>query len=156
VQGAGDGRPPRVENYKDLIVWQRAKSLAVRCIRLANQEKRVIGSDGVFRQVVAAATSVGANIAEGYGRRGGSEYIRFLEIAYGSACETESWAIIIQESNLGRDPGWQLVQSEALEVQRMLGKIMSRIRERTRSAAAVREPRESYDPWANEDLRPSS
>ena len=42
--------------------------------------------------------SVGANIAEGYGRFSPKEFIRYLQIAHGSANETEHWLILLREA----------------------------------------------------------
>jgi four helix bundle protein len=41
---------------------------------------------------------VGANIAEGYGRYGKKEYSRFLQMALGSANETEYWLLLLFDS----------------------------------------------------------
>ena len=49
-------------------------------------EKAVIG-----RQLVAAADSISANIAESYGRTGTKDVINFLIYARGSMYETKDW-----------------------------------------------------------------
>jgi four helix bundle protein len=47
--------------------------------------------DNVGRQLVRAAGSVGADIAERSGRGRNQDYRRFLRIARGSWCETQHW-----------------------------------------------------------------
>ena len=56
-------------------------------------------NDILVKQVIRSAASVGANIAEGFGRYKGKEYERFLQVALGSANETEYWLMILAEIN---------------------------------------------------------
>lgn len=48
-------------------------------------------------QILRSATSVPANISEGFGRYKGKEYSRFLQIALGSANETDYWLTYLLE-----------------------------------------------------------
>jgi len=47
--------------------------------------------DTVGKQIVRAADSIGANIAEGYGRGTGPDNRRFIRTARGSLNETQHW-----------------------------------------------------------------
>ena len=47
--------------------------------------------DTVGKQLVRAADSIGANIAEGYGRGTGADNRRFVRTARGSLNETQHW-----------------------------------------------------------------
>ena len=57
----------------------------------------------VGRQLVRAADSIGANIAEGFGRGNGPDHKRFIRIARGSICEVKHWLRLAYGRNLLRD-----------------------------------------------------
>jgi four helix bundle protein len=85
--------PERIESYRDLIVWQQAIDLTVETYSLtANWPKHELY--GLTSQIRRAATSVAANIAEGYGRDNTGNYQQFLRVAQGSLKEFETHLII--------------------------------------------------------------
>jgi four helix bundle protein len=45
--------------------------------------------DAIFDQLVRCATSISANLQEGYGNQTTRKHLNFMRVAYGSACETE-------------------------------------------------------------------
>ncbi len=73
----------------ELRAWQEAAAVAADVIRIAGR-LRGPGSRALADQLVRAAQSVPANIAEGYGRGITNDGARFLLIARGSAAELES------------------------------------------------------------------
>lgn len=86
-----------IESYKTLRFWQTAHetSLLVYNLvkKLPNERPVWIISD----QLLRACFSVGANIAEGFGKYKGLEYSRFLKIALGSSNETRYWLELLQD-----------------------------------------------------------
>jgi four helix bundle protein len=85
--------PDKGGTYQDLIVWQQAMDLAVEVYsitRLWPKEELY----GLSSQVRRAATSIPANIAEGYGREQRGPYVQFLRIAQGSLKELETHLLI--------------------------------------------------------------
>ena len=77
-------------SFRDLGVWCRALDLAVEVYRLTDGfPKRE--TYGLTAQMRNCAASVPANIAEGRGRRGDGDFLRFLHyIAAGSLAELET------------------------------------------------------------------
>jgi four helix bundle protein len=79
----------RINSFQDLEVWQMGMSLIEECYRLTRDfpaDERF----GLTSQIRRAAVSIPANIAEGYGRDQTGNFIQFLRIALGSACELET------------------------------------------------------------------
>jgi four helix bundle protein len=70
------------QSFEELEVWKRACQLAVRIYELLRECREF----GLRDQMQRAAVSIASNIAEG-AERGGSDFIRFLTIARGSAAE---------------------------------------------------------------------
>jgi len=72
-----------MNDFKDLIVWQKAMDLVAEIYRLVEKlPKEEIY--GLGRQMRRCATSIPSNIAEGQGRNSSKDFIRFLGIAKGS------------------------------------------------------------------------
>ncbi len=112
----------RIHSYRDLRVWQEGISLAVICYELTKPfPKHELF--GMTSQIRRAASSLPANIAEGYGRDNKGDYIQFLRIAQGSLKEVETHLILCTRVGL-------LAESEAqstLEHCDRLGKMLHRL-----------------------------
>ena len=84
-----------IKSYRDLLVWQQAMDIAVAVYETTRSwPKEEIY--GLTSQVRRAATSVPANIAEGYGRESRGSYQQFLRIAQGSLKEMETHLLVAQ------------------------------------------------------------
>jgi len=76
-------------DFVDLLAWQRAVGLVRAIVGLAPVMRGPGAADAVD-QLMRAAESTAANVAEGYGRGRGRDGARFLRIAAASAAEAES------------------------------------------------------------------
>src|ERR1700693_2932733 len=88
-----------MEDFKDLKVWTKAHALTL----AIHGWTRGFPRDEIYRltsQLRRAAASIGANIAEGCGRRSDAEMKRFLQIARGSANEVEYHLLLAKDLNL--------------------------------------------------------
>lgn len=75
--------------FEKLDVWQLAIDFSDQIYRATREfpsEERF----GLTNQLRRAAVSIAANIAEGSGRWSDRDFVRFIEIAYGSLMETVS------------------------------------------------------------------
>lgn len=115
-------------SHRELVVWQKAMQLAVEVYRLAklmpkSEEYRLTS------QMLRAAASVPANVAEGNCRGTRRDYAHFISIARGSLAETETFLLLATSVSLL--PGGETEKALQLcdEVGRMLNSLHSRLRE---------------------------
>ena len=76
--------------FQELAVYKLAEELADAVWAVVSGWNN-LARDTVGKQVVRAADSVGANIAEGSGRHSRQDNRRFVRIARGSLLETQHW-----------------------------------------------------------------
>ena len=76
-------------SFRKLVVGEKAVCLVV----LTYEETKNLPDSekfGLLTQMRRSALSIPSNIAEGYGRSGTKEYIRFIDIAMGSLRELQT------------------------------------------------------------------
>ena len=77
-------------NFENLRVYQLAEQLADEVWKIVTSWNRFAG-DTIGRQIMRAADSIGANIAEGTSRGSFQDNRRFVRTARGSLYETQHW-----------------------------------------------------------------
>ncbi len=108
-----------MEDFKNLKVWVKAHELTVHIYertRLFPKEEVY----GLISQMRRAAGSIGANIAEGCGRRSDPEMKRFVQIARGSASELEQHLLLAKDLKFLNEAEFIEFEKKTHEVQRML------------------------------------
>ena len=75
-----------VKTFKDLIAWQKGKTLAVLVYRETGKMPQA-EQFGLTMQMRRSAISVPSNIAEGFGRESRLDLLKFLRVARGSLNE---------------------------------------------------------------------
>src|ERR1043165_2962504 len=119
--------PGAIKNYRDLIVWQKAIDLVVMAYR-ATADFPKSETYGLTSQIRRAATSIPANIAEGYGRGSRKEYVQFLLIAQGSLKELETHLIVSQRLSYGTTAQTEAILADTAEIGRMLTALIRKLR----------------------------
>jgi four helix bundle protein len=117
----------RIENYQDLIVWQKSMKMVEIVYYLTNTlppEEQW----GLRSQMRRAAVSVPSNIAEGYGRQSGGNYKQFLAISRGSLFEIETQVLLCIRLNYFQEKQAEQLLSNITEIGKMLYSLISKLK----------------------------
>lgn len=129
----GEGKVA-VKDFKELKVWSKAHETTLQLYRLTRQFPKE-ELYGLTSQIRRAASSMGANIAEGSGRRSDGEMSRFLHIARGSAVELEYHLLLARDLELLPASSFTVLERQVDEIQRMLTSLIQRVQPLGRSAS---------------------
>jgi four helix bundle protein len=127
--------------FRGLIVWQKPQDFAVESLRLIRELHLDRPGEAIGLQFVRAATSVAANIAEGFGRYSDGAYRNHLSVARGSLFEAESWLdLMVKSGYLSSESASPLLQ-QSYEIARILSSMMKSLGTRR---SAIREDGADY------------
>jgi four helix bundle protein len=116
-----------VQDFRRLIVWQKARVLAKDVSIAVGTFPR--GQSGELRsQCRRAASSIAANIAEGCGKSSSAEFIRYLDISAGSTRELENHLIAAIDLELIDRSVYERLIAQVIEVRKMLLGLIRAIR----------------------------
>ena len=109
------------KSFKELIVWQKARDLAVEIYKLTDEFPK---SElyALTNQMRRAVISISSNIAESYNRFHEKEKKQFVYIAFGSGSELESQVEVAKVLFPGLD--YKPTESLLLEVMKLLNKFL--------------------------------
>ena len=79
----------KIKNFRDLEIWKKGKEIVVEIYEITKEFPKD-ETYGLISQIRRSATSIPANIAEGFNRYHNKEYKQFLYIALGSCAELET------------------------------------------------------------------
>ena len=143
--------------YMNLVVWQRAMDLYQVAWQLTHTDLPI---DFKLRsQLVDAAQSVSANIAEGYGRRSINEYLQFLYIGLGSLGETLTRAIGLNRTKQIDVDAMESFDQLHYEVENRLSRLIEKLEHKRDDgdwiARIMEDPEEYITPSLHHSITPS-
>jgi four helix bundle protein len=126
------GERSSIRSYKDLEVWQVSMDLAEGCYHTTRAFPRE-ETYGLTAQIRRSASSIAANIAEGYGRETTASFVQFLRIAQGSLKELETHLVLAERVQLA-------TKEELLSIVALCERVSKMLRGLIRSLQKSQEP----------------
>jgi len=118
-----------IRDFTELRAWQEAHKLALAVYKIVRQfptEERF----GMIAQLQRAASSVPANIAEGFARNSRNELLRSLAIAQGSLAETRYFLLLGQDLGYLNGNALGELQEQCASVARLINALARSLRQR--------------------------
>lgn len=115
----------KISTYKELVVWQKSHDLVKEIVKITlpkTDESRIIRN-----QLLRAAFSVSANIAEGFGGYKGKSYRHFLIIARRSLTETDYWLLLLNDLTLIPKDSYNDLFGKMNEINAILSTIINKL-----------------------------
>lgn len=115
-----------MRDFREIKAWEKAHALTLRLYRVTRsfpREERY----GLTAQIRGSASSIGANIAEGCGRRTRADLARFLQIALGSGSELQYHLLLAADLDYMPSAEYEQLDRSTAEVKRMLTGFVRRL-----------------------------
>jgi four helix bundle protein len=116
-----------MRNFREIKVWEKSHQLTLTIYKVT-QAFPVEERYGLTGQMRRASASIPANIAEGCGRSGDAELRRFMQISMGSASELEYQLVLASDLGYLDQDTYQQLNTQTVEVKRMLASFIKRLR----------------------------
>ena|ERR1051326_1841293 len=116
-----------MKDFRDLKVWEKSHRLVLAIYDATRGFPRE-ELYGLTSQLRRAAVSVPTNMAEGCGRGSDSDFARFLQIAMGSACESEYLLLLSRDLQYLDEEVYLRLNERVIEIKRMLAALMQTLR----------------------------
>ena len=116
-----------MKDFRQLKVWEKSHQLALGIYK-ATKEFPKEELYGLTSQIRRSSMSIPTNIAEGCGRFTDADFARFLQMAMGSASETEYQLILARDLEFLPKDSYEKLHNDVEEVKRMLATLLKTIR----------------------------
>ena len=116
--------------FRDLLIWQKAMALVTTIYQHTNSFPK----DELFSltsQIRRCAISIPSNIAEGYGRDGHKDYLKFLNVGIASLFEMQTQLEIAYNLKYINEDQFTKTLEDTRELERMLSAFIRKVKERT-------------------------
>jgi four helix bundle protein len=116
-----------MQDYKKLEVWNKAHGL----VKVVYAETISFPKEelfGIVSQLRRAVVSIPTNIAEGAGKGSNADFGRYLQIAFGSANETEYLIFLSFELGYIGKEKYETLNIKIIEVKKMISGLLKTVK----------------------------
>jgi four helix bundle protein len=116
-----------MQNFNDLKVWEKAHLFTLKVY----EASKIFPKDEMYsltNQLRRAASSIPANIAEGCGKNSQREFAQFLNVALGSANESEYFLILAKDLHHLTNEKFLELTNSINEIKAMLISMIGKVR----------------------------
>jgi four helix bundle protein len=131
-----------MSDFRKLAVWKKSHKLTLAVYEITARFPKA-ELFGLVSQLRRASSSIGCNIAEGLGRRGDRELLRFLRIAQGSSVEVEYQLLLAHHLGFVAEADYKRLDGDISEIGRMLTGLSRKVQQRARNTADISVSRTS-------------
>ncbi|HSY92761.1 MAG TPA: four helix bundle protein [Candidatus Binatus sp.] len=115
-----------MKDFRDLKVWEKSHELTLEIYRVTAAFPKP-ELYGLTSQIRRCSAFIGANIAEGCGKRGNNEFQRYLQIASGSASELDYHLLLSKDLGFLSDIDYRKLARSLTEVRKMLTSLLQKV-----------------------------
>ena len=120
-----------MQSFKKLQVWEKSHDLTLKIYGVTSHFPRE-EIYGLTSQIRRASASIPTNIAEGCGRESSADFARFLQIAMGSASETEYLILLAHDLKYLTTDQYDELMDTIIRIKKMLINLQKSVRNRSR------------------------
>ncbi len=108
-----------ITSFEDLTVWQESQLFAVEIYKITKHfpKEEMFAMTSQLRR---AASSISANIAEGFGRATTNDKLHFYTMAYGSLLEVKNFLYLAEKLGYVQKPELDKLISHSVSCQKLI------------------------------------
>jgi len=115
-----------MKDFRNLRVWERSHKLTLEVYGVTTKFPKY-ELYGLTSQLRRCSASIGANIAEGCGKRGNNEFQRYLQIASGSASELDYHLLLSRDLGFLPNVDYRSLAGNLTEIRKMITSLLQKI-----------------------------
>jgi four helix bundle protein len=116
-----------MKDFRKLKVWEKAHNLTLSVYQLTAEFPKE-EMYGLTSQIRRSCASIPTNIAEGCGRDGDAEFGRFVQIAMGSASETEYHLLLALDLGYIEEGTYQKINDDLVDIKQLLSGLIKTLK----------------------------